>query len=83
MKSIKARALFWKGKFRDAKEINDELLDRQENEEDLFLSVNIAVNSGNWETIVETVEKVWINRDDYHPKFLNAPSTTHEPNHYR
>ncbi len=70
LKSIKARALFWKGKFRDAKEINDELLDRQENEEDLFLSVNIAVNSGNWETIVETVEKVWINRDDYHPKFL-------------
>ena len=70
LKSIKARALFLGGKFQDSKEINDELLDRRENEEDLILSVNIAVNSGNWETIVESVEKVWVNRDDYHPRFL-------------
>ena len=70
LKSIKARALFWAGKFQDSREINDELLDRRENEEDLVLSVNTAVNSGNWETIVETVEKVWANRDDYDSKFL-------------
>ena len=70
MKSNNARALFWAGKFRDSKEINDELLNHREHEEDLILNVKIAVNSGNWETIVETVEKVWVNRDDYHPRFL-------------
>ena len=70
LKSMKARALFWAGKFRDSKEINDELLNHRENEGDLFLSVQIAVNSGNWETIVETVEKVWANRADYDSKFL-------------
>ena len=70
LKSMKARALFWAGKFRESKEINEKLLDRRENEGDLFLSVQIAVNSGNWETIVETVEKVWANRADYDSKFL-------------
>ena len=68
--SIKARALFWAGKFRDSKEINDELLNNREHEKDLILNVKIAVSSGNWETIVETVENVWANRDNYGSKFL-------------
>ncbi len=70
LKSIKARALFWAGKFRDSKEINDELLNHRENEEDLILNVKIAVNSGNWETIVETTENVWENRNNYSSNFL-------------
>ena len=70
LKSIKAHALFWAGKFRDSKEINDELLNHRENEEDLILNVKIAVNSGNWETIVETTENVWEKRDNYGSKFL-------------
>ncbi len=70
LKSIKAHALFCAGEFRDAKAINDELLSSRKNEYDLFLNVNIAINSGNWETIIEIVEMVWGNKDDYDPKFL-------------
>ena len=70
LKELKAWALFQVGKFEESKTTNDDLLSRRRNPSDLFLDMNIAVASGNWERIPEIFNREWSQRDSHDPEML-------------
>lgn len=70
LKESKAWALFQIGKFKESRIINNDLLSRRKNPSDLFLDINIAIASGNWERIPEIFNREWSRRDSHNPEML-------------
>ena len=70
LKELKAFALFYAGRFQEAKEVNDTLISIRDMQSDRNLDINIAVCSGDWEHILTIIEQTWPQRDTSEPRFL-------------
>ena len=70
LKEVKAFALFYAGRFQEAKQVNDTLLNSRDLINDRYLDINIAICSGDWEHVVTIIERAWPQRDTYEPNFL-------------
>ena len=55
-------ALFQTGRLQEAQKINDKLLIRRVNWNDLHLAINVAISSGHWEQIVAIIDHEWPRR---------------------
>ena len=67
LQTAKALALFHAGRFVDAREINEELLNQNANQENLRLDLNIAIASGHWERMGEILDRAWDQRSLHSP----------------
>ena len=65
LKAAKAAALFHSGRYSEARELNGRLRNSRHKEKSLFLDINIAVASGDWERLPEIVEREWPRRDEH------------------
>lgn len=63
LKSANAWALFYVGRSREARVINDQLLNARSNPTDLQLDINLAIQSGNWERFSAIIDREWDKRD--------------------
>ena len=74
LQEVKAFALFYAGRFQEAKQVNDRLISIRDMESDMEndhnLDINIAVCSGDWEHILTIIEQAWPTRDTSEPRFL-------------
>ena len=70
LQSAKAWALFRAGRLQVAKAINDDLLSRRTDHDDVHLDINIAVASGHWERVVAAIDREWPRRQSYDPAAL-------------
>ena len=59
----KAWALFHVGEMEEAREVNDRLLAERDEERDLMLDLNIALQTGDWERFPAIVDREWHKRD--------------------
>ena len=69
-KSANAWALFYMGQSREARVINDHLLNTRNNPADLQLDMNLAIQSGDWERFPAIVDREWDKRDTYDANLL-------------
>ena len=69
-KSALAWGLFHVGRVHEARAINEELLYDREEPNDLSLSVNIAVVTGDWEQLAAIVDREWPHRMKHEPNVL-------------
>ena len=65
LKAVKAVALFHSGRYSEARELNDQLRNSGHAERSLFLDINLAVASGDWERLPEIVEREWPRRGEH------------------
>jgi hypothetical protein len=56
-------ALYREGSFAEAASALDKLRAKRDDPNDRILQVNLAIDSGNWESLLPYVEKEWVNRD--------------------
>ena len=63
LKSVKAFALMRAGRLREAREINDGLLNQKINHENLVLGIGLAIASGDWEGLGAIMDPAWGQRD--------------------
>ena len=70
LKSAKAWALFYIGQSREARIVNDQLLNTRSSRADLWLDMNLAIQSGDWERFPAIVEREWDKRDTYEADVL-------------
>ena len=70
LKTAKASALFHAGRLEDSRKINDILLSRKTNRDNLRLDLKIAMASGAWERIGGILDRAWDQRDSYDPEAL-------------
>ena len=70
LKGIQAWALFQMGRIQESKEINDELLSKRTNPDDLYLDINITLVSGDWERAAAIIEREWQKRRLRDPEAL-------------
>ncbi len=70
MKSALAWGLYHVGRVHESRAINEELLHDREEANDLSLSVNIAVATGDWERLAGIVDREWPNRMRHEPNVL-------------
>ena len=70
LKTAKAFALFHTGRFKDAREINDDLLNQKASQENLRLAFNIAIVSGDWERMGGILDRAWDHRNSHDPDGL-------------
>ena len=68
--SAKAWSLFYGGEHQKSKDINDTLLTRRTNQNDLALDINIAVAAGEWERFSTIVNREWQRRNAHTPEML-------------
>ena len=68
--SIKAWSLFYIGEYQNSKDINDPLLARRTNQNDVGLDINIALAAGEWERFSTIVNREWQRRDTHTPEML-------------
>lgn len=61
----KAWSLFQVGRLEDARAVNDRLLAEREEERDLNLDINIALQSGDWEKFPTIVDREWSRRQGH------------------
>lgn len=66
----RAWALFHVGRLEQARAINDRLLAGRDEERDLWLDLNIALQSGDWERFPAIVEREWAGRQARGPEML-------------
>ena len=65
LKAAKAQTLFQAGRLRESREINDILLGKRRNRDDFYLSVQIAISSGDWERVPAIIDREWSRRDSH------------------
>ena len=70
LKAAKAWALYHVGRLQESRALNDMLLNRRIEEEDVHLDVNIAVSCGDWERLATIVDREWPRRDSHGPEML-------------
>ena len=70
LKEMQAWALFQAGQLQESKEINDKLLSKRTNPDDLHLDMNIALASGDWERVAAILDREWPKRDSRDPGVL-------------
>ena len=70
LKSVKARAMFHAGRFREAQEINDFLLAQRDDQKDFILDTKIAFSSGDWERLTAIIDREWSRREHLPPNVL-------------
>ena len=70
LKDLKAQALFKVGRFKESKKINDYLLKQRKSVSNLFLDIDIAIASGEWERIPEIFSREWSRRNSHSPEML-------------
>lgn len=70
LKAAKVWALYNTGNFRESKLVNEILLNKRNNQNDLLNKVKIEVSLGNWEEIPRTINETWQNRKFYDAKTL-------------
>ena len=68
--SAKAWSLFHGGEYQKSKDINDSLLTRRTEQEDVALDINVAVAAGEWERFSTIVNREWQRRDLHTPEML-------------
>jgi hypothetical protein len=64
MKTLAAWAHFQLGNFSQAREILDKLRALRDEGDDRTLEVNLAISSGNWNSLLAHIEREWTNRTD-------------------
>ncbi|MEO8325549.1 MAG: hypothetical protein ABI618_06850, partial [Nitrospirota bacterium] len=69
-RSAQAWAHFYVGQSREARIINDQLLNARNNPADLQLDMNLAIQLGDWERFPAIVEREWSKRDSYNAILL-------------
>ena len=70
LKGIQAWALFQMGRLQESKEINDKLLSKRTNSDDLYLDINIVLVSGDWERAAAIIGREWPKRKSRDPEAL-------------
>lgn len=70
MKSALAWSFFHTGRVRESREANDALLRDRRHSDDLYLDINIAIATGNWERLGAIVDREWSHRDELPPDLL-------------
>ena len=70
LKGAQAWALFQAGWLQESKEINDKLLSKRTNPDDLHLDMNIALASGDWERAAAVIDREWPKRKSRDPEVL-------------
>lgn len=70
LRSMKAWLLFQTGNWKQAKDINDELLLARTDDADLVLDMNLALQSGDWEHFSAIVDREWDRRTGHSPDTL-------------
>ena len=65
LKTAKAWALLQVGRFSDAREMTEQLLDGSQIADAIGLAINVAVASGDWERLPAIVEREWRRRNDH------------------
>ena len=70
LKGAQAWALFQAGRLQESKEINDKLLSKRTNSDDLHLDINIALASGDWERAAAIMDREWPKRKSRDPEVL-------------
>ena len=70
LKGIQAWALFQTGRLQESKDINDELLSKRTNPDDLYLDINITLVSGDWERAAAIIDREWPRRNSHDPEAL-------------
>ena len=70
LKGAQAWALFQAGWLQESKEINDKLLSKRTNPDDLHLDMNIALASGDWERVAAVIEREWPRQESLTPETL-------------
>lgn len=70
LKSANAWALFYMGRSREARLINDQLLNARNNPADLQLDMNLVIQSGDWERFPAIIDREWDKRDTYEANLL-------------
>jgi hypothetical protein len=68
--SVKAWTLFHVGRLKEAQALNRTLLTARDNQNDLLLETNLAIQSGDWEQFSGIVSRVWPTREDLEPSVL-------------
>ena len=68
--SAKAWALCHMGRLTEARSINDELLGKRHEVNDLSLDINLALQSGEWERFPAIVEREWERREEHRADIL-------------
>ena len=68
--SEKAWTLSHAGQLKEAREINAELLKRRDNEDDLLLEINIALQLGDWDRFSAIVSDAMKRKDNLRPNVL-------------
>ena len=68
--SAKAWSLFHGGEYQQSKDVNDSLLTRRINQNDVALDINIAVAAGEWERFSTIVDREWARRNLHTPEML-------------
>ena len=74
LKTAKVFAFLHAGRYREAREINDSLLQQEADQEDLRLGINIAVASGEWEKLGGILDRVWDKRNAHDAHDLMGPA---------
>ena len=67
---VQAWALFQAGRLQESKEINDKLLSKRTNPDDLHLDINLAIASGEWERVAAILERERPKQGSHPPKTL-------------
>jgi hypothetical protein len=68
--SAKAWALFHVGRLKEAAAMNHSLLAKRDNQNDLLLATNLAIQSGDWEQFSAIISRVWSTREGLEPSAL-------------
>lgn len=68
--SNKAWIFFYLGRFNEAKEVNDELLEKRRSHNDLHLDVNLTIYNGDWENFSYILNREWDNKSSYDSQTL-------------
>ena len=70
LRARKGEALFMRGRFREAKAINDLLLQRRKVWQDTQLDLYLALYMGEWERMAAVVDREWEDRDNHNARTL-------------
>ncbi len=70
LKAARAWALFHAGQLQDSLGINNILRNQRINHDDLYLAINIAISSGDWEQAPAILALEWPRRESHNPKTL-------------
>ena len=70
LRARQGEALFMRGRFREAKAINDLLLQRRKVWQDTQLDLYLALYMGEWERMAAVVDREWEDRDHHNARTL-------------